>query len=166
MITEADIAVLTDRCRDLPKTDNVHLATDFVSCLRDTVIDFQQHTTTVRRAIAHFNEYRWNELRTLDDLQTLCDRYPDERSSNTELAEYLWGYKMWTRARMFRGLTDLFASTGVRDLDSLRRWAEAGSFKAVVEGRVRGLGPTVYNWLVMRLGRRDRQAGRAHPSLR
>lgn len=31
-------------------------------------------------------------------------------------------------------------------------WARRSSFKTDFEGKVKGLGPTVYNWLVMRQG--------------
>jgi hypothetical protein len=152
VITDADIVLLADRCSELPKTDSVYLATDFVSCLLDTVIDFQQHTTTVRRAIDHFNAQRWDEVRTLGDLEAVLAQFPDDQDGNTALAQHLWGYKLWTRAHMLRGLTELFAAQGVSDLESLRRWAEMSTYKEDFEGRVPGLGPTVYNWLVMRLG--------------
>jgi hypothetical protein len=151
VITDDDIAALTQRCRALPEIDDVYLATDFVSCLLDTVIDFQQHTTTVRRAIAHFNSECWNQVRTMNDLERVLEKYPDDQAGNTELAQFLWGYNFWTRAHMLRGLTTYFVQRDVRDMNSLRVWAEASSFKADFEGKIPGLGPTVYNWLVMRL---------------
>lgn len=133
-ITEEDIVKIADHCRELPETDSVYLATDFVSC------------------IDHFVNCRWDEIRTLRDLQVVLASYPDDKDGNTALAEYLWGYKLWTRARMLRGLVAMFASRGIDNLASLRAWATSSSFKADFEGRVPGLGPTVYNWLVMRLG--------------
>jgi hypothetical protein len=53
---------------------------------------------------------------------------------------------------MLRGLSAYFVARGVVDLAGLREWAERSSFKRDFEGQIRGLGPAVYNWLVMRLG--------------
>jgi hypothetical protein len=54
VLTEGEIEALEVACRKVPLTDNTYLATDLVSTLLDTVIDYQQHTTTVRNAIAHY----------------------------------------------------------------------------------------------------------------
>jgi hypothetical protein len=117
-----------------------------------TVIDFQTHTTAVVRALEHFKANGWDEIRTMDGLEALLARYPDDQAGNTALAQYLWGYNMWTRAQMLRGLVSFFDSIGVRDQEALRRWATSAQFKRDFEGRVRGLGPAVFQWLVMRQG--------------
>jgi hypothetical protein len=44
-----------------------------------------------------------------------------------------------------------FRSIGVVDQERLKHWAWASTFKDF-EGRVKGLGPAVYQWLVMRQG--------------
>ena len=69
VITDEDIARVTENCRSVPRTDNEYVATDYVSALLDTVLDFQMHTTAVRNAIAHFDKERWDEMRTLADLK-------------------------------------------------------------------------------------------------
>src|SRR5437868_10434 len=51
-----------------------------------------------------------------------------------------------------RGLVAFFDSIGVRDAEALKRWATSAQFKRDFEGRVRGLGPAVFQWLVMRQG--------------
>jgi hypothetical protein len=162
VISREDFDAVVSRCRTIPPTVSVYLATDFVSCLLETVIDFQQHTTTVERAVTYFNEHRWDEVRTLDELQRTLAAFADDKDGNTAVATHLWGYKLWTRARMLRDLTAFFAAQNIDDLESLRAWAEKSSFKRDFEGRVFGLGPTVYNWLVMRfvestLGRKVRE---------
>jgi hypothetical protein len=53
---------------------------------------------------------------------------------------------------MLRDLVTFFASIGVTDQTSLRRWATDASFDDDFKGRVRGLGPAVFQWLVMRQG--------------
>ena len=72
---------LNAACRKVPLTTNVYLATDLVSTLLDTVIDYQQHTTTVRNAIRHFETNRWDEVRTLGDLEALFSKYSNDVGS-------------------------------------------------------------------------------------
>jgi hypothetical protein len=53
---------------------------------------------------------------------------------------------------MLRDLVAYFASIGVTDQAALRRWATNATFDGNFQGRVRGLGPAVFQWLVMRQG--------------
>lgn len=146
-----DLDVLERACRQVPLTTTEYVATDFVLTLLETVVDYQQHTTTVENCVKYFTDHCWNEVRTLDDLVGLFVRFPNDKTGNTALAQYLWGFKLWTRAEQLRGLVAFLADNGIDDLDGLRRWAAASTFKTF-EGRVKGLGPVVYQWLVMRLG--------------
>lgn len=154
MSSENDLlfeAVL-DACRSLPRAQGDYLVTDYVSNLLLTVIDFQMHTTTVVKAHEHFKVHCWDQVRTLGDLEALLARYPNDKEGNTALAQRLWGYKLWTRAQMLRGLIAYIDSIGVRDQGALREWAIKSSFKTDFEGKVKGLGYAVFNWLVMRQG--------------
>ena len=74
------------------------------------------------------------------------------RSGNTTLARYLWNYDLWTRAGQLRGLAQYFRGVAVVDQESLRAWAHASDFKRDFQGKVKGLGPAVYQWLIMRQG--------------
>lgn len=152
MITAEDVELVVERCRTVPLSKNRYVADDFVTCLVETVVDFQQHTTTVERAMRYFVSQRRPDLNTMDDLKERFAWHPDTRAGNTALAQALWGYKFWTRAHMLRELVAFFDEQGVGNLESLRAWAAVSDFKRDFEGRVKGLGPTVYNWLVMRLG--------------
>jgi hypothetical protein len=83
---------------------------------------------------------------------------PDEllaalgRSHLTVIEQYLWGYNFWTRAQQLRDLARYFRSIGVIDQQRLKQWALASTFKKDFEGRVKELGPALYQWLVMRQG--------------
>src|SRR5207253_881411 len=88
----------------------------------------------------------------IDDLEGLLARFPDDQSGNTTLAVHLWGYRLWTRARMLRDLVRYFDARGVRTQAALHEWARSSEFGRDFAGQVRGLGPAVYNWLVMRQG--------------
>lgn len=152
MSSEEDVEKLAAAARVLPTNTSVYLEEDFVMNLLETVLDYMLQTEVVVRALERFRENRWNEIRTLNDLERAMERFPDDQAGNTALAQYLWGYNLWTRAQQLRGLARYFRSIGVVDQERLKQWALASTFKDDFEGRVKGLGPAVYQWLVMRLG--------------
>jgi hypothetical protein len=151
MLSESELAMLEERCRAVPLTTSEYVATDYVMALFDTVLDYQNHVETIRKAGEHFTANHWDEIRTLDNLEDVLAGFPDDQDGNRELATYLWGNRHWRRARELRGLAAYFRERDVIDLASLRRWA-AGSRPGDFLGYVKGLGPAVYRWLVMRAG--------------
>ncbi len=152
MVTDADVERLASAARNLPPSEGVDLEEDFVMNLLETVLDYMMHTDVVVKALEHFREECWNDVRSLDDLEQLIAGFPEDRAGNTALAQHLWGYNLWTRAQQLRDLARYFRSIGVVDEEQLRQWAHRSSFKHDFEGRVKGLGPAVYQWLVMRQG--------------
>jgi hypothetical protein len=152
VITDADIEKLASAARNLPLSASAYLEEDFVMNLLETVLDYMLHTGVVVRALEHFREECWNDVRSLDDLDQLIARFPESRVGNTALAQHLWGYNLWTRAQQLRELAHYFRSIGVVDQEHLRQWAHASSFKRDFRGQVKGLGPAVYQCLVMRQG--------------
>jgi hypothetical protein len=152
MISEDDIEKLASAARLLPPNESVYLEEDFVMNLLETVLDYMLQTEVVVKALKRFRENRWNEVRTLDDLEQLMARFPEDQAGNTALAQYLWGYNHWKRAQQLCDLVRYFRSIGVIDQERLKQWALASTFKSDFEGRVKGLGPAVYQWLVMRQG--------------
>lgn len=152
MITQADIDKVAAAAAAIPPVRGSYLEEDFVTNLMATVLDYQQTTATVERAIAHYKGQRWDQLRTIDDLENLFATFTTDKDGNTALAQKLWGYRLWTRAQQLRDLTAYFRKIGVVDQAALKRWAERSNFKRDFEGRVRGLGIAVYHWLVMRQG--------------
>ena len=142
---------LTAAATAVPLTENEYNATDFVVALLETVMDYQNSTTTVERAGRYFEDNRHKQIRTLDDLEDELARFPDDRDGNDALAMDLWNYHHWRRAQVLRGLVAYFRERDVTDLASLRAWAERSTSKDFV-GHIKGLGPTVYQGLVMRTG--------------
>jgi hypothetical protein len=151
MLDDKELAKLVSRCRAVPLTENEYVATDFVVALLETVMDYQNATTTVQRAGTYFADHRWDEIRTLHDLERVLARFPADRGGNDELALYLWGYHHWRRAQELRGLVAYFRERNVTDLAALKAWAVASSTDDFV-GHIKGLGTAVYHGLVMRLG--------------
>jgi hypothetical protein len=152
MVSEEDVEKLAAAARVLPPNESVYLEEDFVMNLLETVLDYMLQTEVVVRALERFRENRWSEVRTLDDLERVMARFPDDQAGNTALAQHLWGYNLWTRAQQLRELARYFRSIGVVDQERLKQWALTSTFKNDFEGRVKGLGPAVYQWLVMRQG--------------
>ncbi len=151
MLSESELATLEERCRAVPLTSSEYVATDFVMALFDTVLDYQNHVETIRKAGEHFTANHFDEIWSLDDLERALVRFPDDQDGDRELATYLWGNRHWRRAHELRGLVAYFRERDVIDLASLRRWA-AGSRPEDFLGHIKGLGPAVYRWLVMRAG--------------
>jgi len=152
MISDAEVERLASAARLLPANASSYLEEDFVMNLLETVLDYMLQTEVVVRALQRFREQRWDEVRTLDDLERLLARFPEDQAGNTALAQHLWGYNFWTRAQQLRGLVRYFRSVGVIDQERLKQWARTSTFKTDFQGRVKGLGPAVYQWLVMRQG--------------
>ena len=152
MIDEGDVDRVAAAGAGIPPASSAYLEEDFVMNLFETVLDYMLQTTVVVTALTYFRTNRWEEIRTLEDLELTLARYPDDQTGNTALAIHLWGYKLWTRAHQLRDLARYFASIGVVDQASLRSWAHNSDFRRDFEGRVKGLGPAVYQWLVMRQG--------------
>ncbi|MBI2170308.1 MAG: hypothetical protein HYU28_12540 [Actinobacteria bacterium] len=152
MISDEALDRLALACGALPKAEGVYLDDDFVMALMATVLDFQMHTTAVVRALNHFKANGWDTVRTCADLEVVMASYPDTNEGNTALAQQLWGNRHWKRAGMLRALTAYFRECAVTDLDGLRTWARSSTFEGDFAGKVKGLGPAVYQWLVMRQG--------------
>jgi hypothetical protein len=160
VLEERELAMLQEISAQVPMTENEYVATDFVIALLETVMDYQNSTTTVERAGKFFEDNRWDEIRSIDDLEMAMARFPSDRDGNDALAmylwgyhhwRYLWGYHHWRRAGELRGLVAYFRERDVTDLETLRRWAATSTERDFV-GHVKGLGPTIYQWLVMRAG--------------
>jgi hypothetical protein len=152
MVSEDDVRRLAAAAHELPPAGGASIEDDFVLNLLETVLDYMLQTTVVAKALEHYKAHRWDEIRTLDELEAVLARYGADKQGNTDLALYLWGYKLWTRADQLRGLARYFRAIGVTDQDALRRWAGTSTFEADFQGKVKGLGLAVYQALVMRQG--------------
>jgi hypothetical protein len=152
MVSEDDVRRLAAAARELPPAGGLTVEDDFVLNLFETVLDYMLQTTVVVKALDYYKAHRWDEIRSLDELEAVLARYAADKQGNTDLAVYLWGYKLWTRADQLRGLARHFRALGVTDQGSLRRWARTSTFEADFQGKVKGLGLAVYQALVMRQG--------------
>ncbi len=151
-ISDSDVTKIVSAARALPPAEGSNLEDDYMVNLLVTVVDYMLKTAIVVKALAHFREHRWDEVRTLDDLERVLARFANDKEGNTALAQYLWGYNLWTRAEQLRGLAEYFRSIGVADRAALSAWAHRSTFEDDFQGRVKGLGRAVYESLLMRQG--------------
>ncbi len=147
-----EYSALLEACRALPAAQGNYHIKDFVENLLLTVLDFQMNTKAVVKAMQYFASRTKQDAADLAGLKLLIGEYPDDKPGNTALAQRLWGYNLWTRAAMLRHLITFFEESNVKDQPSLEQWALGAQFKKHFEGRVKGLGYAVFNWLVIRQG--------------
>lgn len=98
MVSEVDVEKLATAARVLPPNTSAYLEQDFVMNLLETVLDYMLQTGVVVKALEHFRENRWNEARTLADLEQLMARFPEDQAGNTALAQH-YGATTCGRAR-------------------------------------------------------------------
>ncbi len=149
-VTDDEVERLVVHARDLTMDRRHDVYDDFIDNLLLCVLDFQMHSTAVNKALSIYRANRRPEIPDGEALQAIMDRYPDDQAGNTELAQFLWNNRHWTRVGMLRRLLPFFASVGVTDQETLVAWARVAEFRRDFQGRVKGLGFAVYQWLLMR----------------
>jgi len=148
LVTDDEVERVAAAAAQLPPARASVLEDDFVTNLFIAVLDYMLRTATVVAALEHYRRTRWDEVRTIDDLDRVFAAHPED----TPLALHLWGYRLWTRAAQLRALVGFFRDVGVVDAETLLAWAHASEFERDFEGRVKGLGRAVYQSLLMRQG--------------
>lgn len=94
-------------------------------------------------------KFQYNDF---NDLQNLLANFPDDKEGNTRVAEYLWGYKLWTRVGLLRRLLKYLGERGITTQEKLKEWAFQSDYDRDMAGKVKGVGFGIYKWLVMRQG--------------
>jgi len=152
MLTPVEYQRLVERSKVLPPAKGVYLVNDYVLNIILTVLDYNRLTIVVERAHNHFVSVHGRTITTHQQLKDALLRYPDTKDGNTDLALFLWNYRLWDRAQQLRRLLDYFESFGVTTQEDLKEWARGADFDRDFRGKVRGLSFAVYKWLVMRQG--------------
>ena len=88
MISDEDVRRIAEAGAELPAAEGVYIEDDFVTNLMATVIDYQTQSIVVERAIVHYKENRWDEIRTFEDLKRTFDNFDDSRDGDTALAQH------------------------------------------------------------------------------
>ena len=152
MLSDVEFHAFVGRCRQLPAARESYLENDYITNLFLTVLDFRMRGRVIVRAMDHFRNNRWDEIRTLDHLQSLLSHRPDDRRGNTDVALYLWGNRLWTRTTLLRKLAAYFRSIGVISQDALNQWARTSDYERDFKGKIPGMAFAIYKWLLMRQG--------------
>ena len=104
MLTNAELEALEHACQRIALSSFEFVADDYIVALFDTVLDYQNQAAAIQKAEDHYRAELYREIRTLDDLEAVLERFPEDRDGNDELAQYLWGNHHWRRAQELRGL--------------------------------------------------------------
>jgi hypothetical protein len=120
-VTGAELDRLEDACRPLVVSEYRYEQHDYLTNVLLTVLDLQMHNRT--QSIRHYLDRRYEQVRTLDDLEELLAGFPDDRDGNTAVARYLWGNNHWVRAGWLRGLARFLAEENLRTQEALTLWA-------------------------------------------
>ena len=139
------------RCLALPPAQHDYRINDYVENLLLTVVDFQLQTVAVERAMQHYREQAQRSVYDYDTLRIFLATFPDTDEGNETAAQFLWGYRLWTRVALLRGLFGYFAAQNITTQEELREWAFRTPF-ADFKGKVPGLGYAIFNWLILRQG--------------
>lgn len=150
--SEDDFQRVVAKCREIPAAESDFLVEDYVDNMLLTVLDFQMRGTTVARAMEYFSRHARGEINSFDTLKNLLAHYPDTQEGNRQLAQYLWGYNLWTRAELLRRLLVYFEAQGVTTQKALQAWAADADYVRDFKGQVKGAGYAIFQWLVMRQG--------------
>ncbi|MCX7178681.1 MAG: hypothetical protein NTX56_07880, partial [Proteobacteria bacterium] len=127
---------------------------DYMRDLMLTVLDFHMKAEVVGTAINYFRDrvQPVDDIHTHEHLTQTLACYADDQEGNVEASLYLWSNRHWQRAHLLRGLLAFLASIGVTDQPGLRRWASTADFEKDFQGKVKGLGLAVFQWLLIRCG--------------
>jgi hypothetical protein len=151
VLSDRELDALEHAASSIPLSSFEFVADDYVLALFDTVLDYQNQAAAIQKAEDHYRVQHYREVRTLDDLEAVLERFPEDRDGNDELAQYLWGNHHWRRAQELRGLVRYFRERNVTTLRQLRTWATKSQQEDFV-GHIKGLGSAVYRSLAMRMG--------------
>lgn len=157
-VTNEEFERLVAQCKELRPAvggyteDDFGPYDDYITNVLLTVLDLQMHNVAVNNSIKHYWNHRWQEIRQLEDLRALLDRFPDTQEGNREAAQYLWGNNHWTRIGWLRGFVTFLEEESLTTQERLKEWAIACDYERDFRGRSKHLGIAACQWLRMRLG--------------
>jgi len=152
MINQQEHTLVLEACEKLPPAKGNYIVRDYIENIFITVLDFMLKGNIIEKAIDYYKNNRWIEIRTHSDLKQLLSQYADDGDGNTAIAQYLWGYKYWTRVSLMRKLVVFLESIDVKSQEALVKWANTSTFENDFKGKIPGMSYAIYQWLIMRQG--------------
>lgn len=67
MISENEFNILFQKCQKLPPAKGNYLVNDYIENLMLTVLDYQMHETSIKKAIGHYKTHRLPLLFSLSE---------------------------------------------------------------------------------------------------
>lgn len=150
---EAELDLLTARCRALKRTQSNYQATDWSDPTWRVfllVLDKQNTEPSIKKSRDHYQKAFPDGL-TLANLAQLVEGFPDNREGNLALARSIWGNNHGPRASELRGFLAFLGRLNVGDYAGLRAWAVNASFLDF-ENKVPGLDIGMFKYLQLMHG--------------
>jgi hypothetical protein len=148
-----EIRVLHQACAKLKKGPD-YRCDDYIPNVLNTVLDFQMQPGPLRNSQEYFAQH--HKIKSHRKLKSTLSRYPNTKSGNMRLANDLWGYNHWSRAKFLKKLVECFDERGIRGQESLRRWFTNADFERDVKGKFKikehSIGFALFHWMCLRLG--------------
>ena len=152
-LTSKEASSLVAGCRRL-KDGPDYRVNNYISNVMNTVLDFQMDSKVVGASSEHFRQY--HHVNSHRKLAAIVASFPNRKAGNLRLAQHLWGYNHWTRAKFLREILKQFDARGIRGQASLKRWVESAEFVQDVKGQFKtkehSIGYALFHWLQLRLG--------------
>jgi len=163
-LTKGEFRKLRKQCDKLPDGPD-YRGNNYVTNLLLTALDFHKRVETVDKALEYFRDN--HRFRTHKGLKAHLRAFPDTKEGNLELANSLWNYNFWSRAKFLRILVKEFEARDVEDQKSLRKWVKSANFERDVKRKfeikfrspkddtkecTHSIGFTLFSWLQLRLG--------------
>lgn len=87
---------------------------DFITNLLLTVLDLRLQNPIVNNAIEFYRANRWDEIRSLDDLEGVLSRFPEGRGWQQVRGEVPLGVSVWGPSRVAARARAMGARDGAR----------------------------------------------------
>ncbi len=153
-LTALELLRLKEQCEKLGDGKD-YRCNNYISNLMQTVLDFRMRTKYAQTYWQYFFRNHKN-ITVVSDLQTILDKYPNDKDGNLALAEDLWNTKHGARAKFLRKLIECFEERGITDQESLEKWVKTANFETHVKGQFKtkefSIGYVLFEWLQIRCG--------------
>ena len=109
VLTDVELDSLEHAASSIPLSSFEFVADDYVIALFDTVLDYQNQAAAIQKAEDHYRANHYDEIRTLDELEAVLDRFPGRsETATTSSPSTSGGTTIGGERKSLRGLVRYF----------------------------------------------------------
>jgi hypothetical protein len=151
-LSKEEMRLLLHACKSLGRGRD-YTCNDYIDNVMNMVLDFQLQSPVLGKAM---EKYRTLGIKSHRKLRSIVDYYSNTQEGYSELAQVLWGYNLWSRAKFLKRILDFFEEHGIRGQASLHKWVLKADFEEDVKGKIKteehSIGIALYHWMRLRHG--------------